>query len=77
MSLKRVKYSMIQKNNQKIEDLKKIQDEIMTLDLTDEVSAFKFSMLFLDMMSIIKELETILIQVLYVFRHRRRSSMSR
>ena len=59
MSPKRVKYSMIQKNNQKIEDLKKIQDEIMTLDLTDEVSAFKFSMLFLDMMSIIKELETI------------------
>ena len=31
----------------------------MTLDLTDEVSAFQFSMLFLDMMSIIKELETI------------------
>lgn len=50
---------MIQKNNEKIEDLKKIQDEILKLDLTDEVSAFQFSMLFLDMMSIIKELETI------------------
>ena len=59
MSPKRVKYSMIQKNNEKIEDLKKIQDEILKLDLTDEVSAFQFSMLFLDMMSIIKELETI------------------
>tara|TARA_R100001510_G_scaffold57568_1_gene66207 strand:+ start:2079 stop:2279 length:201 start_codon:yes stop_codon:yes gene_type:complete len=50
---------MVQKTNKKIEELKKIQDEILTLDLTDEVSAFQFSMLFLDMMTIIKEIETI------------------
>ena len=48
---------MVQKTNKKIEELKKIQDAILTLDLTDEVSAFQFSMLFLDMMTIIKEIE--------------------
>ena len=37
----------------------KIQDEILTLDLNDEASAFRFSMLFLDLMTIIKEMETL------------------
>jgi len=50
---------MVLKNNKNIEELKKIQDEILTLDLNDEASAFRFSMLFLDLMTIIKEMEII------------------
>lgn len=50
---------MVHEMNEKIEELKKIQDEILTLDLNDEASAFRFSMLFLDLMTIIKEMETL------------------
>ena len=56
MSPKGVNYDMVD-NSKDIRELKKLKKKLMKLDMLDDSSTFEFSLLFIDMLKTIDNLE--------------------